>query len=171
MSVKEQFDDKIKELLISKSNYTDADFFQNEHENYFKNKTFKKFVDELLDDPVSRKAYGSIDGGMGGELKPHKNAPPKMASVASSSRFIYLLFKDRTALKEFVKSDGSFELEKRGNIKLSSKAYTTPNYDGYFESNKEIVYFEAKCHEVFDCHYAEWGIKYKELFNKTNVNI
>ena len=78
------------------------------------------------------------DNGGGSEMKEYvrdgNEYPPKMASYASSSRFMYELGKD---IPEFA-------FEKKLPTKLGRG---TANLDGYIKAKKAFV--EAKCHEIY----------------------
>ncbi|MCQ2792030.1 MAG: hypothetical protein MJ208_00740 [Bacilli bacterium] len=165
--IKESFDQLIKNQLIKGKKYSKSNFgyrIKNKiYLNYFSNSCWGKFKANV------RVKYG------GGELDEHKHGkyiiPPKMASVASSSRFIYLLFKDKNNIRFFTNSsthNGEIEFE-RVNEKITFKKGITPskpNYDAFCESENFMIYFEAKCHEIFDNHSLEWKPDYKYVFPK-----
>lgn len=101
---------------------------------YYTNKDWKDFVDMM---PECIK--GMFCDGKGGEMRERtrkgKKYPPKMASYASSSRFMY------SQGKEF----GDFEYEKR----LETGLVGFPAHlDGYLKSKN--VFVEAKCHEFYN---------------------
>ena len=81
------FDEILKENII---NATGVDLFgyNNTHSLYYNNYSFEKFVNQMLNDYPNH--YYKYSRGKGSELKPQGNTPPKMASVASSSRFCCL---------------------------------------------------------------------------------
>jgi hypothetical protein len=70
--------------------------------------------------------------------------PPKMASVASSSRFCYLALRD--GYKQFNNSEDII-FEHSCRIKGIN---ATANLDAYIP--KANIYFEVKCHEIFSQH-------------------
>ncbi len=70
--------------------------------------------------------------------------PPKMASVASSSRFCYLALRD--GYKQFNNSEDII-FEHSCRIKGVN---ATANLDAYIP--KANIYFEVKCHEIFSQH-------------------
>ncbi len=152
---KKQFDEIIKNNLASK---TGADKFVyktgdgKEYENYYSNEEFNLFVREMKEYNLGA-YFKQYNDGDGGELKEKKGrygtVPPKMASVASSSRFCYLALRDS-------KEDGiQFEYEcKIDGISGS----TAPQLDAYIP-DKEI-YVEVKCHEIFDSHKIIMKEKY-----------
>ena len=90
------------------------------------------------------KFYNQYNRGKGSELKEKRNMPPKMASVASSSRFCYLALRD--GYKQFNNSEDII-FEHSCRIKGVN---TTANLDAYIP--KANIYFEVKCHEIFSQH-------------------
>lgn len=91
-----------------------------------------------------------------------KVTPPKMASVASSSRFCYLALKDGA---EAIGGTGDVVFEKE--CKINGVGGTAPQLDAYIAS--ENIFVEAKCHEMFDkkttimrTAYQEYIISQKE---------
>lgn len=101
---------------------------------YYTNKQWQEYVERM---PEEVKAQ--YDDGKGGEMHeyPRKGIvyPPKMASYASSSRFMY---------RQGQKFDG-FEYEKQ--LPTGLGGYPA-NLDGYLESKN--VFVEAKCHEFYN---------------------
>ena len=84
----------------------------------------------------------------GSELEERTNSkgkitPPKMASVASSSRFCYLALKDGA---EAIGGTGDVVFEKE--CKIKGVGGIAPQLDAYVAS--ENIFVEAKCHEMFD---------------------
>ncbi len=84
----------------------------------------------------------------GSELEERTNSkgkitPPKMASVASSSRFCYLALKDGA---EAIGGTGEVVFEKECKIKGING--TAPQLDAYVAGGN--IFVEAKCHEMFD---------------------
>lgn len=106
-------------------------------------------------------AWQSFKAGGGKELEEkfsvryQKWYPPKMASYASSSRFMYelgLQFPD-------------FQFE----IKLSTgMGRGKANLDGYLASKN--VYVEAKCHEIYKASKAEYNEAHAELYKYLKEN-
>lgn len=90
------------------------------------------------------KFYNQYNHGKGSELKEKRNMPPKMASVASSSRFCYLALRD--GYKQFNNSEDII-FEHSCRIKGVN---ATANLDAYIP--KANIYFEVKCHEIFSQH-------------------
>ena len=147
------------------------------YSEYFSNLSFAGFVDEMQ--RVYPKHFvkynGNPDaksnrGGVGGELvikeKSGKKMPPKMASVASSSRFCYLALRDGTdCLLDgvvFTKDDVEFEKECR----IFNSRIGAPQLDAYIESGECSIYVEAKCHEIFGKHNRVFSSSYRNVFLK-----
>lgn len=115
---------------------------------YFTPEAFDHFVKDMnMNYPSAHEAYSR---GKGSELKQAAGGkhPPKMASVASSSRFCYL------ALRDGAQAFGSsapvfFEKECR----INGISGTAPQLDACIPS--ENIFFEVKCHEIFDPHTIE----------------
>ena len=96
----------------------------------------------------------------GGELEEKLSkygyfTPPKIASVASSSRFCYLALKDGA---EAIIAKEKVTFEKGCKIKYIGG--TAPQLDAYITN--EDVYVEAKCHEIFDDKTTEMRAPYQE---------
>lgn len=178
---KKEFDAIIKENLldsgISEESFgyrTDNDRI---YQEYYVESEFNQFVDEMKSDYPEhyKKYYGDENasenkGGMGGELIPKRGRwgmmPPKMASVASSSRFCYLALRGGTNALfsdwEVTKDDVEFEKECR----IFADGPTAPQLDAYIENPSCSCYIEAKCHEIFDSHKIEFKNKYWNIFQK-----
>ncbi len=96
----------------------------------------------------------------GSELEERTNSkgkitPPKMASVASSSRFCYLALKDGA---EAIGGTGDVVFEKE--CKIKGVGGTAPQLDAYVAS--ENIFVEAKCHEMFDKKITVMRESYQE---------
>ena len=117
------------------------------YESYLSNEAWDAYVRTMA--PEHRRQYGQ---GSGGELEPKNGRPPKMASVASSSRMIYELSKDVPG----------FVFEKQLTTVLSGIA----NLDGYLEKEDTRIFVEAKCREPYG-HKAIQTIKrnYKAVYS------
>ena len=102
--------------------------------NYYTNQEWQEYVERM---PEEVKAQ--VDDGKGSEMREYpRNGivyPPKMASYASSSRFMY------NQGQKFV----GFAYEKQLSTGLGGYP---ANLDGYLESKN--VFVEAKCHEFYD---------------------
>ena len=117
--------------------------------SYYTNKDWTDFKDTMPD--IHKKQF---DDGKGGEMQeyPRKGIvyPPKMASYASSSRFMY---------RQGQKFDG-FEYEKQLTTGLGGYP---ANLDGYLESKN--VFVEAKCHEFYNYSRPERRKGHTDLLN------
>ena len=111
------------------------------YENYLSNTAWDAYVAAMSLE--HRRQYGQ---GSGGELEAKNGRPPKMASVASSSRFIYELSKDIPG----------FVFEKQLPTIVGGEA----NLDGYLEKENILVFVEAKRREPYS-HKAIQAIKQK----------
>ena len=103
------------------------------------------YTEEEFDDFL---AQATLPEYKGSELEERTNSkgkitPPKMASVASSSRFCYLALKDGA---EAIGGTGEVVFEKECRIK--GVGGTAPQLDAYVASGN--IFVEAKCHEMFD---------------------
>lgn len=164
---KEMFDKKLIELYL-KNDYNKDDFnykaedFKKQGEKqksyplYFSKKKWNMYLKNLKEDKEAYKSY-VLGGGSETIEKYIKRGktynPPKMAAVASSSRFIYSTFKDKNYKDKISKivgdiSDGKFRFEHILPFKNVSKSFL----DGSYISKDKAVFLEAKCHEIFDKH-------------------
>lgn len=92
---KDEFDYLIKKNLLD---MLGNDFFCYEiagrtYDVYYNREAYKKFIAEMQSAKYN-KFYNQYNRGKGSELIGTDNRPPKMASVASSSRFCYLALRD-----------------------------------------------------------------------------
>ena len=153
------FDEILKKNII---NTTGVDLFgyNNTHSLYYNNYIFEKFVNQMLNDYPNH--YYKYSRGKGSELKPQGNTPPKMASVASSSRFCYLALRNgATALGGY----GNVEFEHE--CRIDGITGTAPQMDAYIKNGN--IFVEAKCHEIFDAHKITLSKQYFDLlFGESN---
>ena len=99
--------------------------------------------------------YYRYINGQGSELL-ETGTPPKMASVASSSRFAYL------ALRWGAEAiGGTKNVEFEHECRVHGIRGTAPQLDAY-TTDKEgnPIYVEVKCHEIFDAHKIELSTAY-----------
>ena len=109
------------------------------------------------------------NAGAGGELKDRTDKygnvlPPKMLSVASSSRFCYLLFNNCTPNFDIFEErtlTNKIVFEKQLKI-LDSDMATPPHMDAYYDGTGCELFFECKCHEFFDSHKVKLSKAYGE---------
>ena len=164
---KETFDKFIKQNLVQvygseKFGYKIGDKI---YENYYNELAFHEFEEEMKS-PKYDRHHEAYENGKGSELKKQKGrygeVPPKMASVASSSRFCYLALRDGI---DALGLKGTVQFEKGCRIKGIEGI--APQLDAYIlEGN---IYIEAKCHEIFDPHKVNLKAKYWELiYGETN---
>ena len=132
MTITEIFD-RAKKLLDGGNLKTGYEVENRIFLSYYTNKDWKDFVD-MMPDSIKKQ----FDDGKGGEMQEYtRNGilyPPKMASYASSSRFMY---------SQGQKFDG-FAYEKQ--LPTGLGGYDA-NLDGCLESKN--VFVEAKCHEFY----------------------
>ena len=157
MITKAEFDNIIKENVIKKEGSSVIGYQTDEtgdkmYENYYSAIEFKLFLNNMKSSPYSD-IYDSYYGGNGGELVSHGKKPPKMASVASSSRFCYLALRD-----------GAQGLSSNGNVKFEYECEIdgikggAPQLDAYISNDN--IYVEVKCHEIFDSHKIKMSKQY-----------
>jgi hypothetical protein len=109
--------------------------------------------------------YYCYINGQGSELL-ETGTPPKMASVASSSRFAYL------ALRWGAEAIGGTQnVEFEHECRIRGIRGTAPQLDAYTtDKNGNPIYVEVKCHEIFDSHKIELNSAYHEhIYGKGNA--
>lgn len=134
------------------------------YENYYSKVEFEKFKTDMKSSyPQAFEAYSEGKGSeLSEQIKPYGIVPPKMASVASSSRFCYLALKDGA---EALGGSGTVTFEHACRIK--GIRGTAPQMDAYIPN--ENIYVEAKCHEIFDSHCIKMPKAYGDLiYGKNN---
>jgi hypothetical protein len=187
---------RFDQFLLDNQNSREAFGYKAEsgdvYPEYFIKEVFQSFLREMKESYPS--AYADYGGGKGGEFKERssradkegrkKRVPPKMASVGSSSRFVYLTFRDfkpteflgspikNGTMVKFEKglviykshSGAEFDLSE-GNV-LSDDAHpTAPQMDAFFDSATRPVFIEAKCHEILAKHVAILDATYRGLMD------
>ena len=146
MNEKSWFDNLILQNLMEKG-AGPFDYKMGEHNNpvYYSREAFDAFKSEMQ----SRypQAYNQYGSGKGSEMT-ETSTPPKMASVASSSRFAYLALRDGA---QAIGGTNRVVFEKECRIRGIRKA--APQLDAYTTDEKgNPIYVEVKCHEIFDDH-------------------
>ncbi len=185
MSPKDRFDLIIKQNLVSSDKCTETEESFGYHINdrdydfYYKKDEFTSFVDKMRSEYPEHflkyagdKTAKENKGGVGGELEIKRTgygyAPPKMAHVASSSRFCYLALRDGTdaltSHKALKKEDIEFEKECR----IFDNGHA-PQLDAYIADEDMNIYVEVKCHEIFDHHTPTFKNKYWKYFKADSV--
>lgn len=109
--------------------------------------------------------YNRYINGQGSELL-ETETPPKMASVASSSRFAYL------ALRWGAQAiGGTDQVEFEHECRIQGIRGTAPQLDAYTtDENGNPIYVEVKCHEIFDPHKTELKAAYWEnIYGEKNA--
>ncbi|MCQ2148660.1 MAG: hypothetical protein MJZ16_14275 [Bacteroidales bacterium] len=152
-SIQEQFDLALKVSQNGDINscYTSEKVTAGKYYAYYTKSEWLEFRDNVMSE-TDRKAYE--DGG-GKELEEKYSSqwkiwmPPKMASYASSSRFIYTLLRNKGII---------FEQKLRTPIPRS-----VSNMDGY-SMNKEL-FIEAKCHEIYSSPNPKYKLAYRDFYN------
>lgn len=137
---KTKFDQVILDNIIKKEGAEKFGYVVNDgrvYSLYYTEEEFEKFKSET-DLPEYK----------GAELekrvnKAGKETPPKMASVASSSRFCYLALKNGA---KAIGGTGGVQFEKE--CKIKGVGGTAPQLDAHVAGGN--IYVEAKCHEIFD---------------------
>ena len=114
-----------------------------------KDTSWKDLLDGMKDEHKTQ--YGK---GSGGELNEEKGNPPKMAAVASSSRFIY-------TLSAIANEIPGFKFEEQ----LPTTVGGVANMDGFQELGGKFTFVEAKCREPYS-HSVKQAIKrsYKDIY-------
>ena len=164
---KTEFDNIIKQNLVDKYGEDKFGYIIGDkcYANYYCNDEFQRFMNEMEHKDEYGKYYNCYYNGAGSELK-EKNSryglvPPKMASVASSSRFCYLALRDGAGVDLIGGNKVQFEYE----CEISDiDAATYPQLDAFIEDNNTFV--EAKCHEIFDHHKIIMSKKYMEYLSE-----
>ena len=160
MLTKDNFDSLIRRNLAA---VIGADSFgyrlAKVYENYYSREQFAGFVEEMKSERYYE-AYRAYAAGKGGELSEQSGrygkTPPKMASVASSSRFCYLALRDGA---EGLGGSGKVEFEHE--CRIGRIGGTAPQLDAFVPN--ERIYVEVKCHEIFDQHHVAMSGSYRDL--------
>lgn len=150
---KEEFDNIIKENIAKTIGndhfgYTILETSKT-YNNYYNKQSFFKFIEDMKSSHY-HKAFCAYCDGKGSELIEHMGRygklPPKMASVASSSRFCFLALKDGASA-----INGTGEVKFEYECKIEGITGIAPQLDAYVQN--ENIFIEAKCHEIFDTHH------------------
>lgn len=166
---KKEFDHIIKDLIGNDKLFGYKAKSEKPYPMYYSKDVFDQFVKDMKKNyPDAHKKYNE---GAGGELKA-KRYPPKMASVASSSRFCYLALRngiDITIGDEHIIGNPEFEKIceidfKEKNEATENKHRTAPHLDAYIKDSQ--CYFEVKCHEIFDSHKVVLKDDYRDPIKK-----
>ena len=130
---------------------------------YYDREAFASFKDEM--EHCYPQHYNQYINGQGSELK-ETSTPPKMASVASSSRFAYLALRDGAQA-----IGGTEQVEFEHECRIQGIRGTAPQLDAYTtDENGNPIYVEVKCHEIFDPHKTELKAAYWEnIYGEKNA--
>lgn len=168
MMNKTKFDEIIKGNLLKSIGedvfgYVVSESGKEPYTNYYDNENFQFFIDEMKSSYEN--IYNSYNDGKGSELY-EKNGrygkiPPKMASVASSSRFCYLALRDGA---NGLGGTGTVQFEYE--CRINGVPGTAPQLDAYIPN--ENIYVEVKCHEIFDSHKVVMKEKYWDFIYREN---
>lgn len=160
---KEEFDNIIKENIAKRIGnnhfgYTVLETSKT-YNNYYNKQSFFKFIEDMKSSHY-HKAFCAYCDGKGSELIEHMGRygklPPKMASVASSSRLCFLALKDGASA-----INGTGEVKFEYECKIEGITGIAPQLDAYVQN--ENIFIEAKCHEIFDTHHIIMKNKYWNL--------
>ena len=158
---KTEFDNIIKENL----NLNEKLFRAVPHDCYYSEQEFEKFINEMKTDYST--AFISYGEGKGGELdaseRNGKKKPPKMASVASSSRFAYI------SLRNGAQAIGGGIVNFEHPCRIDGVPGIPPQMDAYSENGN--IFIEVKCHEIFDKHKVVMKEKYQEKIKDFDIYI
>lgn len=170
---KEKFDLLIRDALGLPDNSfgycvlpnRDRDYPKHINGLYYSNEEFDAFC-KVMKERYSW-IYKSYVRGKGSELV---GAPPKMASVASSSRFCYLALRDASiaVFCEKEKQIGRFEFEK--DLPVKDVNGTDPQIDAFAETERTVHFLEFKCHEVFDEHEKKLSDQYDPYLERWGIH-
>lgn len=134
----------------------------NPYDLYYTKDIFAQFKEEMkLCHPQHYRCYSK---GKGSELL-ETEKPPKMASVASSSRFAYL------ALRWVAQAIGGTDaVDFEHECRIDGIRGMAPQLDAYtIDENGNPIYIEVKCHEIFDAHKLELSTSYwKKIYGPGN---
>jgi len=183
MGRKSRFDKIIKDNIIAKKEKSDDSFGYcvlpnndkkfdvHVYDLYYSNREFDEFCNTMKNEYNA--IYDYYARGKGSELV---GTPPKMASVASSSRFCYLSLRNATkidTIRDFGFDEGEkveqFEFEK--DLVVPNVTGTNPQMDAFIETDETVFFFEFKCHEIFDNHKKELSLQYQKPLAEFDVTM
>lgn len=146
------------------------------YKNYYTLEEFEKYKASLKNiklDGKSKTVYEAYNDGKGGELiekyikKSNNVVPPKMASVASSSRFtIESILK---APSENIHDVFNLNINYKKDAEIGlpfQRGGRAPQLDAYLYDEKKEIYIEAKCHEIFGSYRLKMSKSYSLHFEK-----
>ena len=171
-----EFDELIKEQLNQSDNMFGYKIEDRLYSIYYTNDEFKKYkslLTEIKLDGRYKTAYDAYNLGKGDELneKYNKNfsklMPPKMASVASSSRYtVESVLKAPTQnIQEVFKLNYNHKKDAEIGVPFQ-RGGIPPQFDAYLCDDNKEIYIEAKCHEIFGSHSMRMKKSYALQFEK-----
>ena len=153
---KQRFDSFIRKNLTADGRTDFGYALSKIYENYDSRQAFSRFLQEMRANYPD--AFLAYSRGKGSELREqagrYGKTPPKMASLASSSRFCYLALRDGASALGGGRA--VFEHERR----IDGVDGIAPQMDAFVPEDE--IYVEVKCHEIFDAHHAVLKRKYWE---------
>ncbi|MCI2068569.1 MAG: hypothetical protein LKJ88_03225 [Bacilli bacterium] len=143
---------------------------------YFTKEVFNSYKEELKKIPLNGKhqnAYEAYEDGEGGELTEKYDSkykcllPPKMASVASSSRFIVeaILKAERSSLSKLFGLKADYRLQAEYPLPFQ-RGGISPQLDAYLTDGSKEIFIEAKCHEIFTSYSLNFRLSYARHFEE-----
>ena len=177
---KSEFDKLIKTNLNESTSRFGYELNGELYENYYSKIEFEKYKFDLklikLDGKNSN-AYDAYTNGKGNELEISYNKkngkwyPPKMASVASSSRFaIESILKATTKnLSEVFGISENYQKEAEKGVPFQ-RGGIAPQIDAYLCDKNNEIFIETKCHEIFDSHVLKMSSSYLLHFKEFGIN-
>lgn len=131
-----------------------ADDTDIDYPNYLSENDFQEFISEMKNRyPQAYQKYAHAKGSeLAHTANKGKNIPPKMSSIASSSRFCYLALRDGAQALQGGKVEFEFE------CRIDGIWGTAPQMDAY--SAEGNLFIEVKCHEIFDTHNLSLSHQY-----------
>jgi len=150
------------------------------YKNYYTLEEFEKYKSSLKNiklDGKSKTVFEAYIDGKGGELiekyikKSSKVVPPKMASVASSSRFTIESILKAPSENIHDVFDLNINYKKDAEIGFPfQRGGRAPQLDAYLYDEIKEIYIEAKCHEIFGSHRLKMSKSYTLHFEKMVPN-
>lgn len=133
------------------------------YDDYYTKTAFDDFLNDM--EQNYKPLYNRIIECSGSETIEKDNNPPKMASVASSSRFCNLALRDgfkELGIDKVIVEEKCPIADMRGNVNA--------NLDAYCQENN--TYIEVKCHEIFDTHTDKMSGQYrKHLKSEFHIDV
>lgn len=164
MALKDEILKKERDVLKSLGNeLNEGNWDERYKDTYYKDYTFNLY------EPMDAEHIEQYGGGSGGELKPTKSKPAKMASIRSSSAMTFnLLGNSFIRLKAFnilnhTPGSYSIEYEKQYETISNGKKQQPANLDAFLisEDGSEIIFCEMKMMEWISKNEGELKAAYQ----------